>query len=304
MRRRWDIGMMGDRYNNMMRYAGGVCAVFGVVVLVSSFACAQEADLEKQETSGQAVREELLDAIDLDGYFDLDALSSSNSRAAASPVDDPLRVMSPEDDQAHRFVVVNKDHHSDSLQARLIGAKRASDLGRYDSALLIYERLLEMTDAKDGRVLIGYAAALQNQGRDDEAIETYETLLEIEPDNIDAHINMLGLVAERYPAVALQRLKALDARTKNFNLELVGQVAFVQAQLGRHKEALEAYGLIAAREPHNPQHLLNMAIVADTAGIKAGAIEYYEKALHVDTVYAGGRGLDRDLIFDRLAELR
>jgi tetratricopeptide (TPR) repeat protein len=177
------------------------------------------------------------------------------------------------------------------------------DLGRYDAALLIYEGLKEETP-KDPTVLIGYAAALQNSGRDDEAISVYEKVLALEPDNLDAHINMLGLIGNRYPAVALQRLKALQAKVSDFNPALVGQVAFTQARLGRYDEALKSYGVLAGRDPHNAQHLLNMAIVADKAGLRERAISYYEQALEVDSVYSGGRVLDRDQVFDRLAQLR
>lgn len=242
-----------------------------------------------------------LSSFEVNSYFDVDDLAPPLE--GEQNVDYELRVLDPEKDKATRFVVVDKEYKADSAEARLAAAKRAMDLGRFEAGLRIYEGLLAETP-KDPAVLIGYAAALQKVDRDDEAIETYETLLSLEPDNMDAHINMLGLVGVRYPAVALQRLKALEGKSTAFNPALVGQIAFVQAGLGRYQEALKSYGLIASREPENPLHFLNMAIVADKAGYRTEAIDYYEQALETDTIYAGGRLIDRDQIFDRLAQLR
>lgn len=238
--------------------------------------------------------------VSVDDYFDAEMLEPP--LAGQENPDYEFRALDPEKDKASRFVVVDKEYHQDSLEARLASAKRAIDLGRFDAGLRLYKALYEEYP-KDHFVLLGYASALQHKGNTERAIKIYEALLEIDEDNLDAHINMLGLVAQRYPAVALQRLKILEAKADGFQPALIGQIAFVQARLGRFKEALDSYATIASREPNNALHVLNMGIVADKAGMKSEAIRYYEEALQIDTVYSSAV-FDRGQIFDRLAQLR
>jgi hypothetical protein len=47
-----------------------------------------------------------------------------------------------------------------------------------------------------------------------------------------------------------------------------------------------------------------MAVIADRGGKKDQAIQYYEKALEVDTIYGGGRTIPREAAFARLSQLR
>ncbi len=47
-----------------------------------------------------------------------------------------------------------------------------------------------------------------------------------------------------------------------------------------------------------------MAVVADTAGSKKEAIQFYEQALEIDTLYGKGDAIPRSQIFERLAGLR
>ena len=47
-----------------------------------------------------------------------------------------------------------------------------------------------------------------------------------------------------------------------------------------------------------------MAVIADRAGRTDEAIKYYEKALEVDTIHAGGRTIPRESVYERLARIR
>lgn len=238
--------------------------------------------------------------VDLDEglFFDAESFTpESELSKKAAP-----RSVSPRTEPGSSFVVVNKDRSANSLSAQIVSAERAIALGRYGAAIEIYTKLLKRSPKHEG-ALLGRAVALQNLGRVDEAISAYQDVLDASPDNIDAHINMLGLVSHKYPAVALERLSKLSQENPG-NIQLMGQIAFVQAQIGRYEEALESFAVIASSDTKNPQHILNMAIVADQAGLKSEAIEYYQQALDLDTVYGGGRSIARDEIFDRLANLR
>ena len=237
-------------------------------------------------------------AIDADVFFDAENLIPESELSRSSSIS---RV-DPSVQPASRFIVVEDVHDADSIESRLIAAKRAFDLQRFQAALRIYTEL-EAKHPKEPSILLGKAAALQSIGRDDDAVKAYNAALDLDPDNVDAHVNMLGLVSEQYPAVALQRL--LNLRNEHADKPaIMAQIAFVQARMGRYEEALDTYALVAAQDPNNAQHYFQMAIVADRAGQPSQAVNYYEKALSVDTVYGGGRTIPRDIIFDRLARLR
>ena len=57
-------------------------------------------------------------------------------------------------------------------------------------------------------------------------------------------------------------------------------------------------------EPQNATHLFNMAVIADRAGERDQAIQYYEEALETDTLYSAGKSIPRESVFQRLADLR
>ena len=143
----------------------------------------------------------------------------------------------------------------------------------------------------------------QHLGREEEAMRTYETLLEINPNMLDAEVNMLGLLSQKFPSVALERLLKLWSEYSN-NSAIAAQIAVVQGQIGRYDEAVRFLGIAAGLEPENANHVYNMAVISDRAGARKEAIQYYEKALEVDSVYGGGRTIPRESVFERLSSLR
>lgn len=236
--------------------------------------------------------------IDPNLFFDSQSLVPSSQ---LSVIESPKRV-NPKLQPGSSLIVVDQNASSNSVRARLVAADRAIDLGRYQAALEIYNEL-HNDYPKNKEVLLGRAITLQNMGHEDHAIAAYEELLDLDEKNLDAHINMLGIVAKKYPAVALQRLQTLKD-DNGTNAGLVSQIAFVQASMKLYDDALNNYAFLAAQEPRNAQHLLNMAIVADKAGMDKAALKYYQQALDVDSVYGGGRSVNRDQIFDRIISLR
>lgn len=85
---------------------------------------------------------------------------------------------------------------------------------------------------------------------------------------------------------------------------MVAQIAVMQAKLARFDEAIRYLGIAASMQPKNASHLFNMAVIADRAGSKKEAIQYYEEALEIDTLYGAGRSIPREAVFERLALLR
>lgn len=230
-------------------------------------------------------------------FFDSESLVPTGEMRSSAP-----RKVNPQLEPGSKLIVVTKNAAAGTPQAQLVSANRAIQLGRYDSALRIYNEMYKK-NSRDPNVLLGRAVALQKLGDNDEAIHAYEQALDASPENVEAQINMLGLIGERYPAVALQRLNAMTEDYPD-DVRLLGQIAVVQARLGHYTEALSSLGVAASIDQDNASHVYNMAVIADRAGNTKDAINYYEKALEIDAIYGGSRSIPRDSVYDRLARLR
>ena len=238
------------------------------------------------------------DSVDDNLFYDADALLPSGEMG----VKGGPRKVNPRLEPGSKYIVVKKNYGAGSHKAKLVSAERAMTLGRFDSALMMYDELYAR-NKRDPNVLLGRATALQKLGQTEAAIQAYEAVLDLKPKNVEAQINMIGLLGQRYPAVALRRLE--DLRDGNPNhVGVAAQIAVVQAELGHYDEAIKYLGLAAGMEPHNANHVFNMAVIADRTGNKKEAVKYYEQALEIDTVYGGGRTISRDVVFERLARLR
>ena len=230
-------------------------------------------------------------------YYDANSISGNSLTNINSP-----RQMDPKYEPGSSFVVVQKTATAGSVPALITAAQRALDLGRYSSALEIYESLYSQS-SKNVQVLMGLAVAQQKSGFTESAIATYEELLKIDPDNTDAIVNMLGLVKAQYPAVAYRRLSELWENNPN-NAFIAGELGLLSASMGQPQDALRYLGVASSLDPNNASHLFNMAVINDRAGQTKTAIQLYEKALEVDISFGAGRTVERDMIYDRLSTLR
>ena len=215
---------------------------------------------------------------------------------------DTIREVDPSVEPGQKMIIAKKDYNQSSQEALLESASRALKLQRYDAALEMYEQL-HAKNKRDRRILMGLAVSQQYAGRTESAIQTYETLLDIDPKNADAMVNMLGLLRAQYPEVALRRLLDLQERFPG-NAGIAAQIGLTQAELGHYDDAVRYMQMAASLEPRNAQHLFNIAVIADRKGATGDAIKYYEQALEADAVYSGGKSLPRETIYDRLAKLR
>ena len=235
--------------------------------------------------------------IDDNMFFDSQAGAPKTGLQSNTP-----RKVNPATQPASKIVIVTKDREASSPHAQMTAAERAMMLGRYDAAARIYDELYAK-NKKDPNILLGRAIAYQKSGQTQQATEAYQALLEIQPSNMEAQLNMLGLMAQQYPSVAMQRLKSLSDKNPN-NPGLYAQMAVVDANMGNYDEAMQYLGTAASIDPNNASHLYNMAIIADRAGKKNDAIQYYQKALEVDTIYGDSRSIPREAALARLAQLR
>lgn len=229
-----------------------------------------------------------------------DSLSQVPTGAMATSVGP--REVNPVLEPASKMVVVNKDKGEGSEASLLVAANRALKLQRYDAALEMYDQLYAR-NKRDARILMGRAVAQQNMGLSESAIQSYEEVLALKPDNAEALVNMMGLVRKQYPEVALRRLLDMYARHPN-NAGIAAQIGITNAGLGHYDDAMRYLGIASTLEPRNAQHLFNMAVAADRQGNKAMAIQLYERALETDVMYGASRSVPRESIYDRLSVLR
>ena len=199
-------------------------------------------------------------------------------------------------------MIVTDKQGSDTVRAQLVAAQRAQALGLYDSAVQIYDELYSK-NKRDDRILMGRAVVMQRMGRIDEAIAAYQELLDKSPKNKEAQINMLGLMTEKYPSVALRRLLDME-KEQGKSAALAAQIAVAHAKLGNFKEALSYLGVASSLEPNNAGHVFNIAVIADRSGDRQMAKAYYERALDVDSANGSAEGVPREVIYERLATLR
>lgn len=234
-----------------------------------------------------------------DAYYDASAGVPSNKMAAAAGP----RKVDPNIEPAQKFVVVSGVRKPTDSESVLISAGRALKLGRYDAALEMYNSLYAK-NKRDSRILMGRAVAQQGLGQDDAAIETYQELLNIQPDATDALVNMLGLLKKKDPAIALQRMIDLSKKYPS-NAGLSAQIGIAEGEAGNYGEAMRYLGTASVLDPANPLHPFNMAVLADRQGNVQDAIKFYEQALQVNALNSdSGQSIPKESIYDRLAVLR
>jgi Flp pilus assembly protein TadD len=188
-------------------------------------------------------------------------------------------------------------------QARIESAFRALDLERYEAANDMFSNLVREYP-RDERALMGQAVALQKLGRDAESARVYEQLLSVNPDNVSAMTNYLGLMRKQNPSAAIRRLSEMMAKYPR-NGTLAAQTGLAYAGAGSYTDALRYLNYAATLEPGNPGHYYNLAIVAERMNNTVLAIKNYEKALDVSSETEVSAALiNRDLVYDRLSYLR
>ncbi len=231
-------------------------------------------------------------------YYDADSLVPSSALGTSVGP----RNVDPKYEPGSSYVVVRKGAGAHTRQAKMVAAQRALKLGRYTSALELYEQLYKKAP-RNTQILMGLAVSQQESGFVESSIATYEELLKVDPKNTNATVNMLGLVKQRYPSVAYRKLKDLWQRNSQ-SPAIAAQLGLTSASAGNPQDALRYLGIAASMEPQNASHFYNMAVVSDQAGAYKDAVDLYQKALEVDISYGNGRSIPREQVYDRLAKLR
>jgi tetratricopeptide (TPR) repeat protein len=108
----------------------------------------------------------------------------------------------------------------------------------------------------------------------EQAREVYQRLLELDPDHIDAHVNLGRLLHEEGAPAAAEKhyRRALDLDSEHeiaaFNLGVALE------DLGRFKDAIDAYQRALELDPQNADAHFNLAGLYERRGEKAAALRH------------------------------
>ena len=183
-------------------------------------------------------------------------------------------------------LALKADPDSTFLTAKLIELYTRS--GRIDDALAEANRVLER-NPQSTEVRRQLAAAYRERATAQEnqidesmirkAIEQYEEIIKIEPDDSDSLMQLAGLYrAVRDVEKAEQSLKKLLEHEPN-SAEALVNLAMMYAESGDHRSAVEMLEKVRENESDNPRLLLMLGQEYDRAGEPKKAAEAFEQAI-------------------------
>lgn len=144
------------------------------------------------------------------------SLGAGDPWAAAAWLSDACRVAPDQPDAAHQ------------LAGLLLGQKQ------YAQALPVYARLYAALGARDRATLLHYGFCLEQTGALDEAVRLYREALAQEPDFMEAHVNLAGVlwrVEEHAQALAHARRAVALAPTHPYAVRIAGTALLHTNQL-------------------------------------------------------------------------
>ena len=137
-------------------------------------------------------------------------------------------------------------------------------------------------DSRDAFAYIDQGDALQKQGRFEQAIESYDAAIALQPANDTAHLNR---------GVALRASGKVEAAIDSYDRAIAAQpdnpLAHLNrgnalAQLGRRTEADQSYGAAAALRPDDPEIWLNRSNNLMRMGRYEAGIASYDRLIALD----------------------
>lgn len=243
------------------------------------------------------------------------ATATTTTDATTAPVDGgvtqtaaPANPYAPEPADAlirplpNQYLEVKKEQSSDTLDARLATARRALNEGRSAAALSFFEDL-SRDFPSDRRVLMGRALAMQKLGQSREALAAYEDVLRVDPKNLDAVTNMLGLLKQQNPQLAIDKLGELRAAYP-FNHTITTQLAIAHGSAGNNAEALRYLTLAEGLKPGDTTLMYNKAVLLDKMGRSREAADLYRALIRMSSEGRLQQPLPVEQMRQRLSTLR
>lgn len=201
-----------------------------------------------------------------------------------------------------QYLTMKKEKAAESIDSRLATARRALNDGRTAAALQFFNDL-RADYPSDTRVLMGRAVTLQRLGQNAEALQGYEDVLVNDPKNLDALTNMLGLIKQQNPQLALEKLQDLR-NLYPYNADITTQLAVAYGQNGNLNESLRYITLAEALKPDSAYVLYNKAVLYDRLGRGAEAADMYRQLIRRAADGTLDQNLPIESIKKRLAVIR
>lgn len=126
-----------------------------------------------------------------------------------------------------------------------------AEADRHADAIPALEQALAR-QPKDLMALLQLALSQQNQERDDEALQTYDTLLRLQPAHADSHNNRAALWRRRGDLEQALAGFREALRLQPEHAEALHNLGSVLSELHRPEEALQAFRAALARHPNYP----------------------------------------------------
>lgn len=147
----------------------------------------------------------------------------------------------------------------------------------YTAAVNFYDAALK-GEPTSVLALLGRGTALQKLGKKDEARQSYDAALRIDPPNREALTNLTGLLADTQPGEALKRLLELEKEYPNFS-PIVAQIGLAYAKMDNLQAALDYLRRATAITPGVALYQFNLAILLDRMKLPQQALDSYKQVL-------------------------
>ena len=156
----------------------------------------------------------------------------------------------------------------------------------WSDEITLYRDCVDKAPAK-ARPHNNLGAALIRAGRLPEAVNQFNTALEIKPDYADAHYNL---------GSALARMGRLEAGIHHFgetlrlepnNLKALNNMGVALVRQGRHKKAASYFETALKRHPQDAELHYNLGYAMKNSGNSDAAIRHFKRALALNPQHAG-----------------
>lgn len=204
--------------------------------------------------------------------------------------------------RAREVIVVTRTYGAQTPQAAIAAGERVMQAHQYETAAEIFDNQLRQNPS-DPLALAGKAMALQRAGNDVEAMNTYERLISLNPRDVEAMTNYLGLLQTQDPQQALVRLQNLSQQYPD-NAAVAGQLGMLHARMMDTPNAIRYFQSAAALDATNATYPFNLAVLYDRLGSQTKARDEYRRALVLARDYPSRAEVSIDVIRQRLHALR
>lgn len=225
-------------------------------------------------------------------------LESAGVTAAPAQPAPPVEVTP----RAREVIVVTRSYNAQSPQAMIAAGDRVLAADQFGAAAEIYDNQLRHNPS-DPLALAGKALALQKDGDHVGAMNAYERLLSLNPRDVEALTNYLGLLQEQDPQQAMVRLQNLSEQYPQ-NAAVAGQLGMLHARMMDTPNAIRHFQKAAALDSTNATYPFNLAVLYDRLGTVTKARAEYRKALGLARDYPSRSSVSADVIRHRLNSIR